>query len=198
MPPPPISDYTPYVQDLLQSDHGKAPDVLLCLLATDCIPMFSQLQANGFQGVFISSLYSDLLVKAMNGSAVNVGFNNLTENTPGIAQMKTDVEAFQTGASSKIDSGVVAGYASTDMFIQALKTAAKKGKSNITPVAVQKAAMHQTWQIPGLAGPTQYPQATAASYPSCGAELVSDGTQWKTVTPYACSKKQWKINPKFG
>jgi hypothetical protein len=58
----------------------------------------------------------------------------------------------------------MAGYLSTDMFIQALKTAAKNGKSGITPANVQKAAMNQTWQTPGLAGPTIYPKATVSSY----------------------------------
>ena len=84
---------------------------------------------------------------------------------------------------------MMAGYLSTDMFIQALKTAAKKGKSNITPEAVQKAAMNQTWQIAGVAGPTTYPNATVTSYQSCGSEVLSDGTAWKTVTPYVCSTK---------
>ena len=48
---------------------------------------------------------------------------------------------------------MMAGYLSTDMFIQALKTVAKKGKSNITPENVQKAAMNQTWQLKGLGDP---------------------------------------------
>jgi hypothetical protein len=42
---------------------------------------------------------------------------------------------------------MVAGYLSTDIFISALKTTAKKGKSAMTPENVQKAAMHQTWQF---------------------------------------------------
>ena len=65
------------------------------------------------------------------------------------------------------------------MFIQALKTAAKKGKSDITPENVQKAAANQTWQIKGLAGPTTYPQSTVSAYPACSAEVLSDGTAWK-------------------
>ena len=54
--------------------------------------------------------------------------------------MKTDLDAFEPGSGDKVDSGTIAGYTSTDMFIQALKTVAKKGKSNITPENVQKAA----------------------------------------------------------
>ena len=189
--PFPVTDYTPYAQALLTADNGKAPDAMVCLLATDCIGTYKVIQANGYKGTYVSSLYSDILTKAMSGSAANINFVNPTENTPGLKQLKTDVEAFQPGAA--IDSGVVAAYSAADMFIQALKTIAKKGKSNITPENLQKAAMNQTWKIEGLAGPITYPNSTVAPYPTCNSEVLSDGTEWKTVTPFACSKKQYKV-----
>ena len=79
------------------------------------------------------------------------------------------------------------------MFIKALKKVAKGGKDKITPENVQKAAMNQTWQLKGVAGPTVYPQSTVSSYQSCSAEVLSDGTAWKQVLPYTCSKKQYKV-----
>ena len=57
-----------------------------------------------------------------------------------------------------MDLGSIYGYTSTDMFIQALKTVAKKGKSNITPENVQKAASTMKWQIEGLDGPEGVPE----------------------------------------
>ena len=107
--------------------------------------------------------------------------------------MKQDLDAYKPGTSERIDTATIAGYASTDMFIQALKTVAKKGKSNITPANVQKAAARQTWQIKGLAGPTTYPQSTVSPYPTCTALAMSDGTTWSTVEPFACSKKQYPV-----
>ena len=107
--------------------------------------------------------------------------------------MKADVQAVKPGR--RIDTGVATAYFTTDMFIQALKTAAKKGKSNITPEAVQKAAAIQTWQIKGLAGPTKYPNSTVKSYPWCTSLVLDDGTAWKTVTPYVCSTKLWPVKP---
>jgi len=193
LPPPPVADYTPYVQEYLTANNGKPTDAILCLLATQCINVYTGLAAAGYQGTFISSLYSDILVKAMNGSAANVPFQPFDQNTPGQQQLKKTIDAYQAGASAKLDTGMMAGYLSTDMFIQALKTVAKKGKSNITPENVQKAAMNQTWEIKGVAGPTTYPNATIISYPSCSAEVLSDGTTWKTVTPYACSTKQYPV-----
>jgi ABC-type branched-subunit amino acid transport system substrate-binding protein len=195
MPIPPVADYTPYAQAMLTANKGKAPDAIVCLLAVDCIQMYGLIKANGYTGTFISSLYSNILVKAMDASAANVPVVPLdaTSNDAGLVTMKKDLDAFSPGASSKVDTATIAGYASTDMFIQALKTVAKKGKNNITPENVQKAAAKQTWQIQGLAGPTIYPQSTVSPYPVCTALTVSDSTTWKTVEPFACSKKQFKV-----
>lgn len=195
MPLPPVADYSPYAQAMLTANNGNPPDAILCLLATDCIKMYDLIHASGYTGTYISSLYSDILVKAMDGSAANVPVVPLdsTTDNAGLETMKQQLDAFSPGAAGKIDTATIAGYASTDMFIQALKTVAKKGKSNITPENVQKAAAKQTWKIKGLAGPTTYPQSTVSPYPTCTALTVSDGTTWKTVEPFACSKKQFKV-----
>jgi ABC-type branched-subunit amino acid transport system substrate-binding protein len=108
-------------------------------------------------------------------------------------RMKTDLDAFEPGSGAKIDSGTIAGYTSTDMFIQALKTAAKKGKANITPANVQKAAARQTWKLEGVAGPTKYPDSTVSSVQTCGAIFVSDGTQWNTEVPFGCSALRYPV-----
>jgi ABC-type branched-subunit amino acid transport system substrate-binding protein len=195
MPLPPVADYAPYAQAMLTADNGKQPDAVACLLATDCIQMFSLMKANGYTGTYISSLYSNVLVKAMDGSGANVPVVPLdaTTDNAGLEQMKEDLDDFSPGASNRIDTATIAGYASTDMFIQALKTVAKKGKSNITPENVQKAAAKQTWQIEGLAGPTTFPQSTVTPFPACTAFTVSDGTTWNTVEPFQCSEKQYKV-----
>ena len=195
MPIPPVADYTPYAQAMITADNGKAPDAILCLLATDCISMYSLIQASGYTGTYISSLYSNFLTKALGGSTANVPVvpTDATTNNAGLLQMEKDLDAYSPGASAKVDTATIAGYASTDMFIQALKTVAKKGKNNITPENVQKAAANQTWQIPGLAGPTTFPQSTVSPYPTCTALAATDGTAWKTVEPFACSKKQYPV-----
>jgi ABC-type branched-subunit amino acid transport system substrate-binding protein len=194
MPLPPVPDFTPYAQDILTSDDGGAPDVVLCLLSTECLSIWDLVKANGYNGIFISSLYSNFLTKPLAGSLANVpSVPSDATGAPGLDQMKKDLDAYKPGTSDRIDTATIAGYASTDMFIQALKTVAKKGKSNITPANVQKAAAKQTWQIKGLAGPTTYPQSTVSPYPTCTALAKSDGTTWTTVEPFACSKKQYPV-----
>ncbi|MDQ1461451.1 MAG: branched-chain amino acid transport system substrate-binding protein, partial [Actinomycetota bacterium] len=87
VPPPPVSDYTPYVQQLLHSNKGGAPDVIVCLLTTDCIPMYAQLQANKYPGLFLSALYSDLVLAPMKGSVVFTVFAPLGDATPANARL---------------------------------------------------------------------------------------------------------------
>ena len=192
MPGSAVSDYTPYVQAVIKSDGGQAPDTIQCVLAIDCIPIYDQIKASGYTGSFFSPLYSDVLVKAMAGSVATTEFVPFNQDTPGIKQMKSALDAYKPGLAAKVDSGTFSAYASADMFIQALKTVAKSGKDKITPEAVQKAASTMTWEIKGLSGPSIYPQSTVAAYPWCTAASLSNGTTWEQVVPYNCSKKQYK------
>ena len=141
----------------------------------------------------VSSGGRSVAVVAFATWTVNTAFVNPTTDTPGMNQMKEDLDAWKAGEGEKVDSGTIAGYTSTDMFIQALKTVAKGGKNKITPEAVQAAAAKQTWELKGVAGPTSYPKATVNSYPSCNSLYISDGTQWTTVVDYGCSTKTYPV-----
>jgi ABC-type branched-subunit amino acid transport system substrate-binding protein len=188
-----VSDYTPYVQEALTSANGKAPDSITCALTLDCIGFWTLLKASGYKGTFVSGFYADAIVKPMAGSFGTGAWVNPSESNPGMDQFKADLDAVQAGGSAKADTGSISAYAATDMFIQALKTVAKKGKSNITPANVQKAAANQTWQIKGLAGPTVYPKSTVQGYPWCFTLFQSDGTKWSTAEPFTCSKKTYPV-----
>ena len=188
----PVSDYTPYVQQLLRSDKGNPPDSILCLLTTDCIPIYSLLQANQYKGLFISALYSDLILKPMKDSAVFTAFAPFGDPTPANAQLKADLKAMK--GDQQPDIGVAVGYFSTDMFIQAVKNLVQaQGKASISPENVQQAAAHMTWEIKGQVGPTKYPESTVLPTPLCSAVVFDDGTAWKTVEPYSCSTKTFPV-----
>ena len=179
------SDYTPYVQELLKSAKGKQPDVINCLVTTQCIPVWEALKAAGFTGTYFTPVYSDILVKALAGTLSRAAY---ATSGPAFDQMQKDFDAVKPGTT--IDTRNAAAYFAADMFIQAVK---QVGKGKLTPEAVQKALSRMTWQIEGLAGPTEYPKASVVSYPTCSTLLESDGTQWKVVSEYACSKKQHKV-----
>jgi ABC-type branched-subunit amino acid transport system substrate-binding protein len=198
IPQPSPADYTPFVQQMLKGGpNGTAPDVIFCQMSVDCIPVYSLLKANDFKGVYIHGVPSAALAKAMEGS-VAFGPYNIYSTNPGLTQINKDLDAYQAGAAEKLDFGTLVGYSSTDMFIKALKQVAKKGKSNITPANVQKAASTMTFGIDGMTPPTSYPNSTVYSYPACEALAQSNGTTWNTVEPLTCSTKKFSPTLKLG
>jgi len=195
IPPPPVSDYTPYAQELLVSDDGHAPDMIFCLTAVDCIPIYGLLTASGFKGVYLHNLYSDALLAPFKGSLVSIPYHAFNEDTPAIATLKADVAAIDPAAA--IDSGVATGYMTADMFIEALTTVAAEGTEYITPENVRLAAAHQTWQIEGFAGPLKYPDSSVSGTPYCSAYATDTGDEWKVVVPFECSDHRWPILDEF-
>jgi ABC-type branched-subunit amino acid transport system substrate-binding protein len=187
------SDYSPYVQQWLSADGGKQPDVIDCLLATQCIAIWQALKAAGYKGTYFDPLGAvDVLAKTLAGTVTAAFYN--TEPNGALTQMGADLNAFKPG-TKPVGYSNVAAYFAADMFIQALK---KVGR-DITPEAVQQALATQTWQIQGLVGPIKYPQSTVASTPACSALLQdnADGSGYTTLEPYACFDPQFKIDPKF-
>lgn len=190
-PPAVVGDVSPYVQALATSDGGKAPDFIRCGAGTECLNIYTQLRAGGFKGEFEHNLYTDALVKPFAGSIVALSHHNPAVSDPAMDKMKASVAA--VSPSTKVDSGVLYGYMETDMFISALKKAAKSGKANITRANVQKAASTQTWELKGIGGPTEFPASTVKATPMCREIVKSDGTAWQTVVPYSCNTLTYKV-----
>ena len=179
------SDYTPYVQDWMTADGGDPPDAIYCLLSIQCIDIWTAVKAAGFEGVFQTPLYSDLLLQPLEGTVATVFYN--TDANDGLTQMQDDLEAFDPEA--QVSATNAYAYFAADMFIQAVKEAAP----DITPESVQQALASQTWQIEGLVGPVEYPDSTVVSTPSCNGLLQDDGESWTVVVPYDCSDTQYPV-----
>jgi ABC-type branched-subunit amino acid transport system substrate-binding protein len=187
-----VGDVTPYVQALATSNGGEAPDFIRCGGSTECLNIYLQLRASGYEGEFEHNLYTDSLVKPFDGTIIALSHHNLNETgNAALDTMKASVEAVEPG--TPLDSGVLYGYLTADLFISALKKAAAGGKSKITRENVQKAAATQTWEIKDLAGPTKFPASTVAPTPMCREIVKSDGTVWQTVVPYSCNTKGYKV-----
>jgi hypothetical protein len=189
------SDYTPFVTEWMTADGGKQPDSIFCLLATQCVPIWSALKSGGFTGAYWSPLGIDLFAKAFEGTIASSFFN--TQPSPGLTKMKADFAAADAPATTPIFSEQT--YFAADMFITAVKAVIKKsGTKGLTPESLQKYLSTQTWQIKGLVGPIKYPQSTVVPTPYCQELITSTGTApWTVLLPYTCSSKTFKINPKF-
>jgi ABC-type branched-subunit amino acid transport system substrate-binding protein len=200
LPDTPPADYSPYVNQLLTAGaNGGAPDSMFCAAsASECLGIWTQLKARGYKGVFTHGIWTNALVKPFAGTTINNPTVNPLEKNAGMDQLKADLEAVQPGSSADVDFGAIVGYTSADMFIQALKAAARKGKSNITPENVQKAASTMTWELKGVQGPIQYPKSTVDLFPACFSNYESNGSEWATAVPYSCSTKTFSPNLKVG
>ncbi|HXY94085.1 MAG TPA: ABC transporter substrate-binding protein [Acidimicrobiia bacterium] len=191
IPTPPVADYTPYVQKLMTADNGKPPDMMVCLLATQCINMYTPIHTGGYNGTFFSALYDPRLASVFDGALLLSSAQPTQDPTPATEQMQKDVDAIKPGG--QITSGVLAGYLSADFFIQALK----KAGASPTPEKVQAAASTMTYTEKGLIGPTKYPASHVIPTPSCGAIVTSNGTDFSVVTPYGCSAKTYPVLKKY-
>jgi ABC-type branched-subunit amino acid transport system substrate-binding protein len=194
LPPPPLPDVTPYVEELMTSANGKQPDLIVCLLALDCLDMFKGLSAAGFTGTFQSPLYNELFVNVMKGAVASVQFVPLADSTPASDKMKAAIEAYKPG--TKLSSDIAISYFAADMLIKAIQ-ATQKAKKPITPENVQASAAKMTFEVKGLYGPTKYPDSTVKPTPSCTAIVQATGTAFETVEPYACSTKSYVVGPKY-
>jgi ABC-type branched-subunit amino acid transport system substrate-binding protein len=186
--PATVSDWTPYVEQWMTASHGQPAQVVVCLLADQCIPAWTALKAVGFKGVFYDSLGNTALIQgAMAGTVTGTLYN--TAPSAGLTQMAKAMDAVAPG-TELVGYSNVPGYFSAAMFVAALK---KVGNDD-TPQAVQKALARLTWQIKGLVGPISYPASTVIPTPSCG-ELIgdnADGSGFTILGAFSCTSKTYK------
>ncbi len=191
--PATTSDFSPYVAQLMSANKGHAPTVIDCLLTSQCVQAWQALKGVGFTGTYFQPLGpTDAVAKTLAGTVTET-FWNLQPNA-GYSQMLADFSAYKAGLQP-VAYSTVPGYLGADMFVQGLK---KLGK-NITPSALQKALSTQTWQIPNFVGPTKYPASTVLSTPACLGLLMdnADGSGFTPLSPYACSYRTFKLDPRF-
>jgi ABC-type branched-subunit amino acid transport system substrate-binding protein len=195
-PPAVVGDYTPYVQDMLTSNHGGQPDIIYSQVPpSGSLAIFSALKGAGFTGKLLSPYYSTILLKVLTGSYVFVSFAGFETQSKGVEQLKADVEAFKPGTPPSLT--LAGGYFAADMFIQAVKRALKSSRT-LTTAAVQKAASQMTYAIEDTIGPTSYPASYQIPVKACSVLVYDgDGTAFTIAQPYTCSTKTYPILPKF-
>ena len=183
-PPATVGDFTPFSQDIMTSNNGGPPDIVIILFASipSTLGLQGTLQAAGFKGpIENTQTYDPLLAAPSKGGSVYVQFGayETADTVPGVKQMKADLE--KAGASLGVLSAV--GYLSADMFIAALK---KTGK-NLTISAFQKAASTLKYNVTKTAGPTSFPKDRVQPG-VCGTLVTSNGTGYDVTVPYFCGK----------
>lgn len=183
LPPVPPGDYSPFVNAMLTSAGGKAPDaIFLTTSIPNTLGLAKALPAAGYKGVLTNAvIYDPRAVSIMKDNSTFIQ-TDATEDTSNAAmqQIVSNIKAVG-GPNTAITLGMFYSYFSADSFIAVLK---KVGK-NLTPEAMAKVMANFTYQIPGVVGPTKYPAAQTQGAP-CGTLVGSDGTKFSVQVPYAC------------
>jgi branched-chain amino acid transport system substrate-binding protein len=182
-PPATTGDFTPFVQDIMTSNGGKAPDIVILLLASipSTLGLQKGLQDAGFKGpIENTQTYDAQLAAPSKGGSVYVQFGafETADSVPGVKQMVDDFD--KAGVTPSVLAAV--GYFSADMFIAALKKAGK----NLTVESFQKAASKLKYNIKNTVGPTTFPKDHVAPG-TCGTLVTSNGTGYDVTVPYFCA-----------
>lgn len=182
MPAPPatVTDFTPYVQDIMTSDGGDQPDVVFLVVAPSNVyglgPALSQA---GFTGIDTNAVgYAPAFAGLVKGWQAFTQFATPESTSSEMAEINSTLQ--DAGLTSVGQPGL-GGYFSADMFVQILK---KVGK-NLTPERFQAVAAKFKYQIPNVVGPTVYPAGFKAGSP-CGQLAESDGTTFEVTAEFAC------------
>jgi ABC-type branched-subunit amino acid transport system substrate-binding protein len=179
----PVSDFSPYINEILTSANGGPPDVIFEVISQNNLLGFAPaLSAAGYKGLATNAvLYSPQAAAIVKGQVILTQFATpeAADTTPTVQQFVDAVKAVDPEAI--INQPTIAGYIAADMFIQALKKAGK----NPTPASIQKAAAKMTYGLKGFVGPTKYPAGFKVGTP-CGELPQSDGTTWTVPVPFQC------------
>jgi hypothetical protein len=190
----PVTDFSPYVQKVMTADNGKPPDLMVNNTNfNNAVGMTGALTAAGFKGAqvdyvaYVPGLLEAApdLAKALNGTyLVQQGTGAQAFGGKSWDQIVNDLTAIK--APTSVGLGTVHGYASADMFVQAIKKLENDGK-DITAENVAK--MFSTgWSYPGLGnaiGAANFPQAKTSAN-NCSSMVQVKGTKYVPIVDLKC------------
>lgn len=186
-------NYAPYVQAVLKSNGGKAPDAVVFngLFATEA-GMSGGLLSAGYKGAMMNYLAyvpgllnsQPALAQAFAGSYITTQIPPIESGGPAIEQMKKDFAAI--GADpSKISLGAALTYWSADVFLAMLKSVGKDVSGANFDKVINGGWTYSSPYKPSPIGPVRYPDDHEKPAP-CAAMVQVKGTKFVPVTPMTC------------
>ncbi|MFC4115966.1 ABC transporter substrate-binding protein [Nonomuraea zeae] len=128
--PPP--DWLPYVNKIMTSNGGQAPDIVVSVIAGTKfnVGLYSALKRAGYRGVLTDATSYDAAIlkdkasaQALEGVIAAPMFEPFESSAPEIAQFKQDVEKVAPGATPTQHMAI--GYWAADIFLDMLTKAGK-------------------------------------------------------------------------
>lgn len=178
----PPQDWSPYVNKIMKSAGGKAPDVVVSVMAGGKFNsgLYAALKRAGYKGLITDATSYDPKVladpqtkEALEGVYAAPQFEPYESDAPEVAQMKADLQK----VGGTLDQHAATGYWSADIFLKILE---KTGK-DLTRDSFFKAANGFSYENKGF-GRIQYPAGKTESN-GCGALVRLEGGKF-TVTQH--------------
>ncbi|MER5253588.1 MULTISPECIES: ABC transporter substrate-binding protein [unclassified Streptomyces] len=181
------SDWSAYTKEILRSDGGDAPDVVVSVMQTPYnIGLFTAVKRSGFKGVITDPtdydpglLTKSATKKALDGVHILLAFQPFEQNTPAMKQFKADIRK-AAGKDVPLNMHMMTGYMSADLF---LSIAEKAGK-DLTVDSFQQAANGFS-DKDTMVGDRSLPKGQKESF-GCGALVQLKGGKYSVSSPFTC------------
>lgn len=187
-------DYTPFVQDVMTSNNGGPPDlVVFNSLFSNTVGITAGLRSAGFKGdtlnyiAYVPGLLgqSPEVASALNGSYVSTQVLPVEFGGSANEQMLSDIQAVQPGAP--VTLGTMLTYWSADVFVQMLQGVGQDLTPQRFGEVVNGGWSYKPWGDPAGLGPISYPDGHSQPAP-CSALVKINGTKYEPVAPLQCFK----------
>ncbi|WP_460303398.1 ABC transporter substrate-binding protein [Actinocorallia aurea] len=184
----PPTDWSPYVNKVMKSVDGGAPDVVVSVMSGTKFNtgFYTALRKAGFKGAITDAVsYDPKLIAdeassaALEGVYPSVTFAPFESDVPEVAQMKADIER-TAGADAVYSQHTASGYWAADIFLKILDETGE----DLTRASFLAAAENFSYRNPGF-GEIDYPQDKTESN-GCGALVQVRNGAYTVAQPLEC------------
>jgi ABC-type branched-subunit amino acid transport system substrate-binding protein len=184
----PPQDWSPYVNKIMKSADGKAPDVVVSVMAGGKFNsgLYAALKKAGYKGLITDATSYDPKVladpqtlQALEGVYSAPQFEPFESNVPEVVKMVADLR--RTGGANVVpDQHMATGYWSADVFLAMLQKAGK----DLTRDSFFKAVQTFSYENKGI-GRLRLPSGKTESN-GCGALVKLDGGKFTIAENLRC------------
>ncbi len=182
-PPEQVGDVSPFVNELLKSDGGEAPDVIYLQATLGGTKLADGLQQAGYEGTIITPSYSPLLLgtPGYDGVYINTQFGM----DPEIAANAEMLEAVhEIDPEQEMSLALVSGYRAADMFVEALEAT---GEDLTVETFLATLNDGFKYSVDGVVGESTWPDNHDKPVP-CGLLTEVRGEQFITIQDLICGE----------
>lgn len=184
-PPAAVGDFTPFVNAVLSSDAGGAPDLIMMSLSTGNALGLSEALKPRYDGLVITPFYDPRLVGNPNLDGqlalTQILPYEWADETPVLQQMIDDVAAYDAehGTESLMTLPLAAGYWAADMFLKALEETGEDLTVERFLVTLNGGGFE--YEAEGVIGPSKWPDNHDFPVPCASLSRVESGQYIREV-----------------